>query len=157
MTHLENHMCKQEKLYNLLKEAFLLLDFGDRQLFTRYNLTAPRFYALFHIDQEPGISLTQLSNRMFCDKSNATRIVKGLESEGYVSRKPHETDGRSLRLYLTPEGTAVCQQVITAHQAFNQARLDCITDIEQGSLLQGLTQLNQKLQETLNTIEIYNI
>jgi DNA-binding MarR family transcriptional regulator len=144
-------MGNQEKLYNLLKEAFLLLDFGDRQLFTRYNLTAPRFYALFHITQEPGISLTQLSNRMFCDKSNATRIIKGLEAEGYVNRQPHETDGRSLRLFLTDEGTAVCQKVIVAHQVYNQARLDCITDIEQGDLIQGLTHLNQRLQESLVT------
>ncbi|MCB9421066.1 MAG: MarR family transcriptional regulator [Ardenticatenaceae bacterium] len=142
-------MGNQEKLYNLLKEAFLLLDFGDRQLFTRYNLTAPRFYALFHINQEPGISSTQLSDRMFCDKSNATRIIKGLEAEGYVNRQPHETDGRSLRLYLTEEGTAVCQQVVAAHQTYNQARLDCITDIEQGNLIQGLTRLNQRLQESL--------
>jgi DNA-binding MarR family transcriptional regulator len=149
-------MGNQEKLYNLLKEAFLLLDFGDRQLFTRYNLTAPRFYALFHISQEPGISSTQLSDRMFCDKSNATRIIKGLEAEGYVSRKPHETDGRSLRLFLTEEGTAVCQQVIIAHRSYNQARLDCITDIEQGDLIQGLSRLNQRLQESLITDEIIN-
>jgi DNA-binding MarR family transcriptional regulator len=149
-------MGDQEKLYNLLKEAFLLLDFGDRQLFTRYNLTAPRFYALFHITQEPGISLTQLSNRMFCDKSNATRIIKGLEAEGYVNRQPHETDGRSLRLFLTDEGTAVCQQVILAHQAYNQDRLNCITDIEQGDLVQGLARLNQRLQESLATDKIIN-
>ena len=149
-------MCNQEKLYNLLKEAFLLLDFGDRQLFTRYNLTAPRFYALFHITQEPGISLTQLSNRMFCDKSNATRIVKGLEAEGYVNREPHETDGRSLRLFLTPDGTAVCQKVIAAHQKFNQTRLDCISEIAQGNLINGLTLLNQQLQKALDIDEIYN-
>ncbi len=149
-------MGDQEKLYNLLKEAFLLLDFGDRQLFTRYNLTAPRFYALFHITQEPGISLTQLSNRMFCDKSNATRIIKGLEAEGYVNRQPHETDGRSLRLFLTDQGTAICQQVILAHQAYNQDRLNCITDIEQGDLVQGLARLNQRLQESLATDKIIN-
>jgi DNA-binding MarR family transcriptional regulator len=150
-------MGNQEKLYNLLKESFLLLDFGDRQLFSRYNLTAPRFYALFHINREPGISSTQLSDRMFCDKSNATRIIKGLEAEGYVVRKPHETDGRSLRLFLTEEGTAVCQKVITAHQAYNQARLDCITEIEQGNILQGLTHLNLRLQEALMTDPIIDI
>ncbi|MCP4423336.1 MAG: MarR family transcriptional regulator [Chloroflexi bacterium] len=147
-------MCNQDKLYNLLKEAFLLLDFGDRQLFTRYNLTAPRFYALYHINNEPGLSSTQLSDRMFCDKSNATRIIKGLLAEGYVIRQPHETDGRSLRLYLTEEGTAVYQQINAAHQAYNQARLDCISEIEKGNLLQGLTTLNQRLQETLTGTQL---
>jgi DNA-binding MarR family transcriptional regulator len=145
-------MFDQEKLYNLLKEAFLLLDFGDRHLFNRYNLTAPRFYALYHLNQEPGISSTQLSNRMFCDKSNATRIIKGLEAEGYVTKKPHETDGRSQRLYLTDEGTAVCQKVIVAHQAFNKERLDCISEMEQGNLVVGLSFLNQRLQEALTLI-----
>lgn len=149
-------MGNQEKLYNLLKEAFLLLDFGDRQLFTRYNLTAPRFYALFHITQEPGISLTQLSNRMFCDKSNATRIIKGLEAEGYVNRQPHETDGRSLRLFLTDAGTAVCQKVIAAHQTYNQARLNCLSDMEQGDLIDGLAHLNQCLQVSLSTDKTIN-
>jgi len=74
----------QTALYNLLKEAFLLLDFGDRVLFSRYNLTAPRFYALVHLGEEPGLSLKRLSQKMFCDKSNATRIFKGLEAEGYA-------------------------------------------------------------------------
>jgi DNA-binding MarR family transcriptional regulator len=142
-------MCEQDKLYNLLKESFLLLDFGDRQLFSRYNLTAPRFYALFHLNNEPGISSTQLSERMFCDKSNATRIIKGLEAEGYVIREPHETDGRSLRVYLTEEGAVVFQQVRNTHQAYNQARLDCISEIQRGNLIQGLTILNQRLQESL--------
>lgn len=142
-------MRDQDKLYNLLKEAFLLLDFGDRQLFSYYNLTAPRFYALYHINHEPGISSSQLSNLMFCDKSNATRIIKGLEAEGYVVREPHETDGRSLRIYLTESGTAVCQQAMVAHAAFNQTRLDCITEIEQGNLIQGLATLNQRLQNAL--------
>lgn len=147
-------MCDQDKLYNLLKESFLLLDFGDRQLFSRYNLTAPRFYALFHINNEPGLSSTQLSDRMFCDKSNATRIIKGLLAEGYVVRERHESDGRSLRLYLTDEGTAVFHQINTAHQAYNQARLDCITEIEKGNLIQGLTTLNQRLQETLTDSQL---
>lgn len=142
-------MCDQDKLYNLLKESFLLLDFGDRQLFSHYNLTAPRFYALFHINNEPGISFTQLSERMFCDKSNATRIIKGLLAEGYVIRKSHESDGRTRRIYLTDEGTAVFQRVNTAHQAYNQARLNCISETEQGNLIQRLTILNRRLQESL--------
>lgn len=140
----------QTALYNLLKESFLLLDFGDRVLFSRYNLTAPRFYALAHLGDEPGLSLKRLSQKMFCDKSNATRIFKGLEAEGYAERRNHETDGRSYRLVLTPLGETVRQQVIAEHEAYNQMRLDFISSTEQSSLNETLTKLNRHLQLSLD-------
>ena len=142
-------MGDKDNLYNLLKESFLLLDFGDRQLFNNFNLTAPRFYALIHLGNEPGMSLKELSDRMFCDKSNATRIFKGLETEGYAVRQPHESDGRTLRLYLTNKGDTLRSQVLTAHRAYNQKRLDCISNIEQENLMIGLKKLNDFLQADL--------
>jgi len=140
----------QTALYNLLKEAFLLLDFGDRVLFSRYNLTAPRFYALVHLGEEPGLSLKRLSQKMFCDKSNATRIFKGLEAEGYAERHKHPTDGRSYHLILTPTGKQVRDQVIAEHEAYNQSRLDHISHTEQTSLSDALTKLNKQLQQSLD-------
>ena len=142
-------MNRREELYNILKETFLLLDFGDRHLFTQFSLTAPRFYAMTHIANEPGMSLSRLSDLMFCDKSNATRIVRGLVGDGFVLRQPHETDGRSLRLFLTEEGTAVLQQVVQAHKTYNDIRLNCISETERSQLIQTLHQLNNNLRQIL--------
>ena len=142
-------MSERELLYNLLKQTFILLDDGDRQLFGHYNLTAPRYYALLHVSEKPGLSSSELSDRLLCDKSNVTRIVKGLESAGYIIRKPHETDGRTLRLYLTEHGETVCAEVSAAHQKYNDIRLDCISEISQGNLLENLSLLNDSLQDEL--------
>ncbi len=142
-------MSRKDELYTLIKETFLLLDDGDRRFFSNYNLTVSRFYAIFHIGEVPGISSSLLSDRMLCDKSNITRIVKGLEADGYVVRKPHETDGRSQRLFLTELGEEVRQRVLAAHIAYNEARLDCIGEIEEDNLLGGLSRLKQRLSEEL--------
>lgn len=142
-------MSDKERLYNLLKETFILLDDGDRRLFNHFNLTPPRFYAMLHISEEPGLSSSDLSNRLLCDKSNVTRIVKGLENSGLVDRHPHETDGRTIRLYLTQEGQNICEQVQTAHKNYNAARLDCLNEIANGSLIENLTILNESLQSSL--------
>ena len=139
-------MEEQEQLYNLLKQVFLLLDFGDRQLLARYDLTVPRYYTLYHLAETPGLTLSQLSERLFCDKSNITRIFRGLEEKRLVCRRSHESDGRSLRCYLTEEGTAVLPQVMQAHQKYNQNRLCCLNDRQQNNLLESLTILTQKLQ-----------
>ncbi|MBK8903991.1 MAG: MarR family transcriptional regulator [Anaerolineaceae bacterium] len=143
-------MSERETLYNLLKQTFILLDDGDRRLFGSYNLTAPRYYALLHISEKPGLSSSELSDRLLCDKSNVTRIVKGLENAGLIIRQPHETDGRTLRLYLTDQGNDICAHVATAHQKYNDLRLNCINEISQGNLLENLTLLNESLQEELS-------
>lgn len=143
-------MSEREALYNLLKQTFILLDDGDRRLFGRYNLSPTRYYALLHISESPGLSSSELSDRLLCDKSNVTRIVKGLESSGYIIRKPHETDGRTLRLYLTSQGKEICTDVSVAHQAYNEMRLSCITEISQGNLLENLSLLNDSLQNELS-------
>ncbi|MCA9998355.1 MAG: MarR family transcriptional regulator [Anaerolineales bacterium] len=143
-------MSDVEQLYNLLKESFFLLDDGDRRLFSQHDLSSPRFYALSHIAAEPGLSLSQLSDCMFCDKSNITRIIRGLERDGYLERRPHETDGRSLRLYLTEKGTAVYQTVATAHHASIQARLHQLDQAERQQLETQLNTLNTTLRALLH-------
>lgn len=142
-------MADPETLYNLLKELFFILDDGDRQLFGRYSLTVPRVYALLHLGEQPGMSLSQLSDFMLCDKSNITRIIKGMEADGLVSRQPHETDGRTLRLHLTEAGASVRTEVLAAHAAYNQLRFDCIDTILQGNLLEGLERLREGLRGQL--------
>jgi DNA-binding MarR family transcriptional regulator len=126
------------------------LDDGDRRLFDQFALTTPRFYALFHLGAHPGISLSELSKLMLCDKSNATRIIKSMEADGLVLRRPHETDGRALRLFLTPEGEKRREQTLIAHRQFNQKRLDVLDGVEQDSLLACLLHLKTGLREQLN-------
>lgn len=133
-------------IYNLLKEIFFLIDDGDRHLFSQYNLSVPRFYILWHLGNEPGISSRRLSELMICDKSNITRLSKGLEADGLVVRQPHESDGRALRLYLTEMGETVREQSLAAHLAYNAQRFlsDC-SDEDQNSLEQQLLCLKDSL------------
>jgi hypothetical protein len=73
---------------------------------------------------------------MFCDKSNITRLVRAMEEEGLVSRRPHESDGRSLRLFLTERGAILRNRVLTAHAGLNQERFARgIPPLEQDDLL----------------------
>lgn len=138
-------------LYNTLNEIFLILDDGDRRFFSSYDLSSARYYALLHLLEQPGISFSELSSRMFCDKSNITRIIKGLESEGLVIRRPHETDGRTLRLYLSEEGKSLCKKATAAHHHYNRERFSDLEDIKKDNLLEGLNQLKSTLRARLDS------
>ncbi|MCA9874114.1 MAG: MarR family transcriptional regulator [Anaerolineales bacterium] len=133
----------------MLKDIFFLLDDGDRRLFGEFNLSVSRFYILWHLGNEPGISSSQLSDRMICDKSNITRLSKGLEADGLVVRQPHESDGRALRLFLTEEGEAVRAQALDAHLRYNNERFSCCSEEEQSALQQLLLGLRDSLSAQL--------
>jgi MarR family transcriptional regulator, 2-MHQ and catechol-resistance regulon repressor len=136
-------------IYHLLNEIFLILDDGDQRFFSRFNLTPSRYYALFHLGQNPGISFSELSALMLCDKSNITRIVKGLEASDLVFRRPHETDGRTLRLFLSEEGARVCQEATLEHHFFNENRFEDLGQMAQDDLLGLLQRLKAALRKRL--------
>jgi DNA-binding MarR family transcriptional regulator len=138
-----------QDIYSLLNEIYLILDDGDRRLLSRFDLTPPRYYALVHLGDSPGMSLSELSNLMLCDKSNATRIIRGLENEGLVYRLPHETDGRTIRLFLSQEGQEIRSAAITAHSSYNQKRFDGDAPVEEDELKTELIQLKNHLRERL--------
>ena len=137
-------------MYTLLKEIFLILEDGDRRFFQQYDLTVTRFYALYHLSDNPGQTLRHLSDRMLCDKSNVTRVIKGLERDRLVFRQPHETDGRAYRLFLTDDGRKILRGVDTEHHDYNEVRFDVIIpDGEYAELETMLLRLKGALVERL--------
>ena len=142
-------MSDGQEIYTLLNEIYLILDDGDRRLFGQFDLTPPRYYALVHIGAKPGISLSKLSSLMLCDKSNATRIVKGLENEDLVYRLPHETDGRTIRLFLSERGQEIRQKAISAHSRYNKKRFHSKVPVEKEELRTELVQLKNHLRDRL--------
>lgn len=136
-------------LYTTLKEIYFSLDNGDRRLLEGYNLSVPRFYLLKHIAENPGITLTQLSTLMLTDKSNITRLIKGIEAEGLVTKLQHETDGRALSLYITETGQRILSSALAAHSNFTQERFAPIREQVNG-LLADLIQVKQILDAQLD-------
>ena len=143
-------MAHAETLYALIKDIFFLLDDGDQQLFSHHSLTGSRYYILFHLGEQPGLSVSQLGTLMFCDKSNITRLVRAMEDEGLVCRYPHESDGRALRLFLTDQGASRRAAVLQAHDRLNEERFGHGLDpAEQGDVMTCLRKLKRSLEQDL--------
>jgi len=52
-----------------------------------FGLTITQFWALVHLEDEEGRSLSELANLLICDKSNVTSIVDKMEEMGLAERK----------------------------------------------------------------------
>ena len=142
-------MNKADDLYDQLIKCNLLLADGDRQFFSRFQLTPARFYALKHIQADSGLSLSELSSRLLCTKGNATRILRAMETDGLLTRSADPTDQRAYRLELTEQGKKLFDEVCIAYQQFNNNRFG-VSDLESVKKLSDeIRKINQNLQEHL--------
>ncbi|MBP6015730.1 MAG: MarR family transcriptional regulator [Candidatus Promineofilum sp.] len=145
-------MAESVRLYDVIKESFLLLDFGDRLFLAGFGLTVSRYYVLAHVAREPGLSPSSLSRYMFCDKSNITRLVHGLQDNGLIDQQPHERDGRTHRLFLTASGATLYGQASRAHRRYIEVRLQVAEVYRTEQLIDTLAHLNRSLTEALDNI-----
>lgn len=78
------------------------------RVFSRHrdkDLVKPgRFPALAIIQLNPGISQSALGRAIARDKSTVSPLIKDLQTNGFISRKPSTQDRRSVTLTLTKKG-----------------------------------------------------
>lgn len=68
-------------------------------------------HAVLEIGMKPGLSAKDLGDILRLDKSNTSRQVSRLESDGLVERRPSADDGRTSELYLTAEGQTLRNRI----------------------------------------------
>ena len=92
-----------------------------------------------------GLSLKELSNEMYVDKSLTTRVIKSLINNGFVINMNNES--REYRLYLTDKGNdAVSKIEKIVNDAWDEL-LSELTDDE----METLTRIHMKINEKLKS------
>lgn len=151
VTHLE------QELSRLISKVFIHLDDSDRQLMRLFGLTVTQFWALVHLEDEEGRSLSELANLLICDKSNVTSIVDKLETAGLAERKQGKAgDRRYIRVVLTPQGQQLRKRVMTARKHLVESRIGPLSTADQQQLVISLQELADVLQAQFDDNEIVN-
>ena len=134
-------------LYQLLTEVFILLDDADRRTLRLHNLSIRQFNILYHLDQEQGLSINELSHHLFCDKSNTTRLVERMKQDGLVTRERDTGDRRYVSVRLTEAGAQLSEEALATHERSINERFDTLSAADQGELNQLLVRLRDSLRE----------
>ena len=100
-------------------------------------LTPVEAHLLIELEQGP-LTNNQLAERLRVDKSNTSRPLSRLQERNLITRQPHDRDGRSQQLCLTPAGQALLDEL---HQDLDQHSTEVLNQLsaeEQQQLHQGL-------------------
>ncbi|HEY2552675.1 MAG TPA: MarR family transcriptional regulator [Streptosporangiaceae bacterium] len=101
-------------------------------------MSASEARALFELVAARGIAQGELAGLLGLEKSTVSRLAAGLERKGWVRRGRDEGNQRYVRLYLTPEGTAVAGRLWRAVQSRQARLLGSLSAEERRGLAAGL-------------------
>jgi DNA-binding MarR family transcriptional regulator len=100
-----------EALHEALSGLVRLYQFRDRDQICCFDVSVPQCYGLEALVREGPLTLGELADRLYLEKSTASRVVDALERKGYVARGPHPGDKRALRLTATPSGRRLVKKI----------------------------------------------
>lgn len=99
------------QLHRCLSELVRIVQFRDRDRICCHGITVSQSYALEAICGTPAPTLNELAERLYLDKSTASRLVDGLVSAGLAERLRHPEDGRALLLHATARGREILRDI----------------------------------------------
>jgi len=132
--------------------AFLVNDVSRmcRQLTDRkmreVGLTRAQWFLLNYVLIYDGLSQQELADLSDLPKSNVAVQIRTLEAKGWVSRGPHETDGRSFRVYLTEEMKPIIRKLNDVASMVLKDTLSKISEKEVKHLIIMLKSIDLQLE-----------
>jgi DNA-binding MarR family transcriptional regulator len=95
----------------------------------------------------------ELAAELGIDKSNVTRLVQRLRSQGRVEQVASQEDGRARLLRLTPKGRRLAESIERASRRRFEVLLDGIPAAERKAVLAAVALLNEALDERSMEVE----
>jgi DNA-binding MarR family transcriptional regulator len=108
------------------------------------GLSPARLSALSVVVFRGPLTLGELATAEGVRSATMTGIVNGLESDGFVRRRPHARDGRAVSIEATPAGRRLLKQARRRRTDTVAAKLDDLSDPELAVLRQAAELLESR-------------
>jgi DNA-binding MarR family transcriptional regulator len=118
------------------------------------NLLATGLYAgqdgvILALAEEGGLTAGALATRLGVKAPTMTRTIGRLEVQGFVERKPDETDGRLTVVHLTEAGRASVDTITEAGRLSEQQAAEGFSDKDVRHLLKLLRTMDENLHSAI--------
>ena len=111
-SHLRSTLFAMRRMYNLLA--------------MKNGITQGIGYALVNISKE-GVPATKIAPLMGMTNSSLSRLLKTMEDDGLIYRKPEKEDKRVVRIFLTEKGVKLKKEIKKVVIDFNKKLFEKIS------------------------------
>ena len=118
------------------------------------NLLATGLYAgqdgvILALSEEGGLTAGALATRLGVKAPTMTRTIGRLEAQGFVERRPDETDGRLTVVHLTESGRATVETITEAGRLSEEQAAEGLSEKDVRQLLKLLRTMDENLHANL--------
>lgn len=97
-------MNHQETIDYYLKITWQTIANRYNQLASEFGITQSVGYLLINIDEIEGTTVSEVAALLGLKSTSLSRMLNNLQKDGLIYRESHQTDKRSVKLYLTDLG-----------------------------------------------------
>jgi len=106
-----------------------------------YKLTHGQFFVIVAVMEEEGLLPSELAEKTSQDRATITGLLDRLAKDGWIERRPDQTDRRSLRIYLTDYACQHKEAILKLFEQTNQKFLGCFSPGEWRQMQEFLDRL----------------
>ncbi|MPQ45390.1 MarR family transcriptional regulator [Marinifilum sp. N1E240] len=77
----------------------------------KLDITPEQWNILYHLSEADGMTIGELSDRIYKDMANTSRMTQKLESAAYIEKRRDNTDKRIFKLFITDKGKKLNTQL----------------------------------------------
>lgn len=118
----------------------------DRRM-RKLGFTRTQWILLRRIDQQPGVSQSDLAEALEVEKATAGRLIDKLADYGWLERRQDKNDRRVNRIYMTRLGRKIHGQIGPFAEAMVREELSGLSVGEREQLTSLLMSVKQRLQQ----------
>lgn len=100
-----------QALQTAVAELVRVYQFRDRDRICCHDISVTQCYALETLVDHGPMRLSDLTERLYLDKSTTSRVIGALVKKGYVAQQPDARDGRATALSATRAGRQLCARI----------------------------------------------
>jgi len=131
---------RREFMFQLVETSRLLRTYVDQRA-RQHGTTRAQWGVMSRLRRQEGLNQAALAEQMDLQPISLARLLDRLQGQNLIERREDPADRRAYRLYLTPEGRVLVDDLDEVRTAIAQ---EVLGGVEEGSILSAL--------ETLATI-----
>jgi MarR family transcriptional regulator for hemolysin len=112
-----------------------------------HGMTRAQWGVLLRLERHEGMTQAEMAESLEIQPISLVRLIDRLCDQALVERRPHESDRRANRLYLTAKGRATLERLAPLGREISGDVLASFSDGEAGELLQRLLRIRADIRK----------
>jgi len=137
---------RRETLFQLTDVARAMRTYID-QCARRHGMTRAQWGMLVRLQRQEGMTQADMAESLEIQPISLARLIDRLCDHKLVERRPHPSDRRANRLYLTPKGRATLARLVPLGRAISSDVLACFSETETTELLHKLLRIKGNIRK----------